>query len=337
MMSTLLDILLAAALPLLAWQALRVRDLYRAVILFIAFGLLVALSWARLEAPDVALAEAAISAGLTGVIFLNTLGSLSAKGQSNDGGDRPEGETGEPVDRARRSTRARIPVALGALVLAAALGWSVATMPEPAVDLAGQVEENLEASGVSHPITAILLNFRSYDTLLEIGVLLLALVCVWSLGLSRYRREREVSPSAAPILYGLVRGVAPVMVLVSGYLLYAGSSRPGGAFQAGAVLAAAGVLLLLTGLARPPLHRSGLLRLSLTAGFGVFLAVACAGLFVGRLLEYPAGWDYTLILLVEAALTVSIAITLVALAVAAPPRGREQQIEAAAEPTEEGR
>lgn len=323
------DLLLATALPLLAWRALCAPDLYRAVILFISFGLLVALSWVRLAAPDVALAEAAISAGLMGVLFLNTLGSLS--------GNRSEGETGEPVDRVPRPASVRLPVALPALVLTVALGWAVVAMPEPAVDLAGQVEANLDESGVSHPITAVLLNFRSYDTLLEIGVLLLALVCVWSLGLSGYRREREVSTTAAPILYGLVRVVVPVMVLVSGYLLYAGSKQPGGAFQAGAVLAAAGVLLLLTEMVLPPLHRSGLLRLSLTAGFGVFLAVGCAGLLHGRLLEYPAGWDYALILLVEAALAVSIAITLVALAVAAPPRVRGQQIEARGELPEEGR
>ena len=40
------------------------REPRRAVILFIAFGLLLALVWARLRAPDVALAEAAIGAGL---------------------------------------------------------------------------------------------------------------------------------------------------------------------------------------------------------------------------------------------------------------------------------
>lgn len=329
----LLDVLLAAALPLLTWQALRVRDLYRGVILFIAFGLLVALSWARLEAPDVALAEAAISAGLTGVLFLNTLGSLS--GRSGTDGEKT-GSEGEPVDSRRRSGAALLPAALGALLLAATLGWAVVAMPEPPVDLAGQVEDNLGESGVSHPITAVLLNFRSYDTLLEIGVLLLALVCVWSLGLSRYRREDEVSPTAAPILHGLARVVAPVMVFVSGYLLYAGSTQPGGAFQAGAVLAAAGVLVLLTGMVGPPLHRSGLLRLSLTVGFGVFQAVACVGFFSGRLLEYPAGWDYPLILLIEAALTVSIAVTLVALAVAAPPRRRGQR-DGAAKLPEEGR
>jgi multisubunit Na+/H+ antiporter MnhB subunit len=179
-----------------------------------------------------------------------------------EGGVKEAREAGEPVDLAPRPASVRLLVAVPTLVLALALGWAVVALPEPPVDLAARVAEDLPKSGVAHPITAVLLNFRSYDTLLEIGVLLLAAICVWSLGLRRYRREREVSPNAAPILYGLVRLVVPVMVLVSGYLLYAGSSQPGGAFQAGAVLASAGVLLLLTDRVTPPLHRGGVLASS---------------------------------------------------------------------------
>ncbi len=59
------DAMLALSLPLLAWRVIAARDLFKGVILFIAFGLLVALSWARLGAPDIALAEAAIGAGIT--------------------------------------------------------------------------------------------------------------------------------------------------------------------------------------------------------------------------------------------------------------------------------
>ncbi len=66
-----LDGLLVLALLATAMAALWSRDLFRAVVLFIAFGLLMALGWVRLEAPDVALAEAAIGAGLTGVLLLD--------------------------------------------------------------------------------------------------------------------------------------------------------------------------------------------------------------------------------------------------------------------------
>ncbi|MCS6926287.1 MAG: DUF4040 domain-containing protein [Candidatus Binatia bacterium] len=74
------DVLLAVVLPVLAWWVVAGPDLFRSVVLFIVFGLLLALVWVRLRAPDVALAEAAIGAGLTGALLLDTLGRLRAEG-----------------------------------------------------------------------------------------------------------------------------------------------------------------------------------------------------------------------------------------------------------------
>jgi len=71
-----LDLPLAAALLWVAWRALFTPQLFRGVILFIVFGVLMTLAWARLAAPDLALAEAAIGAGLTGVLLLDALGQL---------------------------------------------------------------------------------------------------------------------------------------------------------------------------------------------------------------------------------------------------------------------
>ncbi|MGD9661993.1 MAG: Na(+)/H(+) antiporter subunit B [Porticoccaceae bacterium] len=76
------DIVLALALLWSAWQSLITPKLDRAVILFISFGLLLTLAWARLDAPDIALAEAAIGAGLTGVLLLDALGALGASKHS---------------------------------------------------------------------------------------------------------------------------------------------------------------------------------------------------------------------------------------------------------------
>ena len=47
----------------------------------------------------------------------------------------------------------------------------------------------METSGVRNPVTAVLLNFRGYDTLLEMGVLLVALLGVWSLGTAARTEE----------------------------------------------------------------------------------------------------------------------------------------------------
>lgn len=70
------DSLLGLGLLWLAWRALNCPDLFKAIVLFIAFGLLMALAWVRLDAPDVALAEAAIGAGLTGALLLAALARL---------------------------------------------------------------------------------------------------------------------------------------------------------------------------------------------------------------------------------------------------------------------
>ncbi len=75
-MTLLFDVILGLGLLLAAGGALWSRSLFRAVVLFVVFGLLVALAWVRLEAPDVALAEAAIGAGLTGALLFDAVGHL---------------------------------------------------------------------------------------------------------------------------------------------------------------------------------------------------------------------------------------------------------------------
>ncbi len=74
------DTLLGFALLWLAWRALASPDLFRAIVLFVAFGLLMALAWVRLNAPDIALAEVAIGAGLTGALLLAALARLKPEG-----------------------------------------------------------------------------------------------------------------------------------------------------------------------------------------------------------------------------------------------------------------
>jgi energy-converting hydrogenase B subunit D len=75
-LATLLDALIAATLTGLALGAILSSQLYRAVVLFIAFGILAAVTWARLDAVDVGLAEAAIGAGVTGALLLDAAGHM---------------------------------------------------------------------------------------------------------------------------------------------------------------------------------------------------------------------------------------------------------------------
>ena len=89
-----LDTLLVLILLWLAWAALASRDLFRGIVLFIAFGLVLAMAWARLGAPDVALAEAAIGAGLTGALLLATWGRLPGGNKKPAAGEESGDEDG---------------------------------------------------------------------------------------------------------------------------------------------------------------------------------------------------------------------------------------------------
>jgi len=52
-----------------AWT-IAARDTFAAVVGFVAYGLLLALVWVRLQAPDIALTEAALGSGLTGGLLV---------------------------------------------------------------------------------------------------------------------------------------------------------------------------------------------------------------------------------------------------------------------------
>lgn len=168
------DTLLGLGVLLVAWKMLVCPDLFRAIVLFIAFGLLLALIWVRLGAPDVALAEAAIGTGLTGALLLSALAKLPAAVK------RENGPAAQEQDDEMRGYRRWLTVAL-LLAVAAGLGWVIISLPPETIGLRAQVAANLQISGVSNPVTAVLLNFRGYDTLLEMVVLLLVLLGVWSL------------------------------------------------------------------------------------------------------------------------------------------------------------
>jgi multisubunit Na+/H+ antiporter MnhB subunit len=199
---------------------------------------------------------------------------------------------------------------LACLVLALVLAWAVLSLSLPQPGLSAMVAKHLSESGVTNPVTAVLLNFRAYDTLLELAVLLLSVVGVWSLG-----RARPALSGGRPILESLVGLLVPLLILSAGYLLWLGGHAPGGAFQAGALLAACGVLLHLSGYQGRRLSLpAGRLRLVLLSGVAVFAAI---GLLVMTgdhvFLEYPSAWAGTLILIIEAVATLAIGVTLATL------------------------
>ncbi|MDC8446115.1 MAG: DUF4040 domain-containing protein [Nitrosomonas sp.] len=300
------DAVLGLGLLWLAWRALNSSDLFKAIVLFIAFGLLMALAWVRLNASDVALAEAAIGAGLTGALLLAALARLETMTDQNVSGvSAHPAHPPSPTPAGSRFSRGLLILLLSAST--AGMGYAVWSLPSYSTGLSMDVAAHLDSSGVSNPVTAVLLNFRSYDTLLEMIVLLLAVLGVWSLdGLPP---QPEKPP--ATVLETLSRFLTPVFILVAAYLLWVGADAPGGAFQAGSVLGATGVLLLLSGWRPRARLMQWPLRLALTTGAGAFILLGLLTLLLEKqLLAYPVAQAGRMILLLESLATVSIAATL---------------------------
>ncbi len=68
-----LDLVLLLFLVATAIGVYRTKDLLGAAIIFSAYSLTMAIVWQQLSAPDLALTEAAVGAGVTTVLFLITI------------------------------------------------------------------------------------------------------------------------------------------------------------------------------------------------------------------------------------------------------------------------
>jgi uncharacterized MnhB-related membrane protein len=77
MLQWFLDGILALALFWVAWQALTVTHLFQAIQWFIGFGFLLALTWARLSAVNLALAQVLLGGIITTFLFWKVLKKLN--------------------------------------------------------------------------------------------------------------------------------------------------------------------------------------------------------------------------------------------------------------------
>jgi multisubunit Na+/H+ antiporter MnhB subunit len=301
-------LLLTTVLAVAIW-IIAVRGTFAAVVSFLAYGLLLALVWVRLAAPDVAMTEAAIGGGVTGLLLLGAAARLR----------------GAPAPaKARPGVALRLLVGVLCAVAAGGLAATMFLLPEPAPSLAPEAAAALLSTGLGNPITGVLMAYRALDTLLEMVVLVLALIGVWSLAPDPLwggvpgpeRRARADDP-----LVFLARLLPPVGIVIAVYLLWIGADEPGGAFQGGALLAAMWLLAMMAGLVEPPAVSGRRLRLVLVAGPAVFLAIGLAGFeLADAFLAYPEAYAKPLIIIIEVVKMLSVAATLGLLVVGPPQR-----------------
>jgi multisubunit Na+/H+ antiporter MnhB subunit len=283
------DILVCAGLVLLALFSLGARFRSQAIVLFMVFGFIMALAWLRLGSPDLALAEVALGGGVTGALL------LAAARRSNPPENSP-------------SLKMRV----AAMFLAGSFTLIVST---GALQLAGgsaglqaQVYSNLPEIGVKNPVTAVILDIRGFDTILEIAVLMAAFLASLAAAgrATTYRR-----PAGDTILYRAYRAwMIPLAVFLGLYLVWRGSDLPGGAFQAGTLLGGAAIAVLIgegmVSLHEWKWHR----RLAIGSGLIIFLLAGLVLLWNGSFLNYPMGDAKPWMLVIELGCTLTIGLIL---------------------------
>ena len=174
-----IDIALLFLLVMTAFAMIAVRDLIASTILAGIFSLLMASMYLVLDAPDVAITEAAIGAGVSTMIFLAT---IVYTGRENKG-----------------PSCSLLPPLIIVFLLGGALIITTFDMPHfgdslsPAqvnlkADFIEQTEKNIAIPNV---VTAILASFRGFDTLGEVFVVFTAALSVFLLLAGDKPRQEE--------------------------------------------------------------------------------------------------------------------------------------------------
>lgn len=331
---TILDIALGLAVLITVALTLLQRSRKTQVMAFLGLGVILSLVWLRLGALDVGLAEAALGSGILSAVLVMLVASPTSR-RAHDVQSQAQ----------RQSVPLWLSIVLGTSC-GAVLSFVLANVWLRVEQQLPQWEDHLapamETLPVDHGITGVLLAFRAYDTLLESAVLMFAALMARAL----MPDDNFTQVATMHRFYGLparaldfswaFRVVTPLLLLLGLWLLFAGTTQPGGAFQSGAVIAGMLIMIQLAGARLDHLIRRWLTPLAIV-GVVVFALAAGLGVTVGSpWFTWPTVGTYAVILTIEISLTFGIAIALFMLYLAvsyrmpATPQHTDDQQEATA-------
>ena len=206
------------------------RQRFTALLMLSVVGLVVALTFVKFSAPDLALTQLSVEV-VTIVLLLLALYFLPWTSPAESG--------------TRRQAR-DLSLAAAAGLGAGALTWAVLTRPYETI--AGYFLANsVPGGGGTNVVNVILVDFRGFDTLGEITVLAIAAIGIFALVEGLHLTAPEVDADRRPwswdvhpvILAAFSRLLLPLALLVAIFVLLRGHNLPGGGFIAGLITAVA--------------------------------------------------------------------------------------------------
>ncbi|GAA0812446.1 hypothetical protein KO495_00565 [Colwellia sp. D2M02] len=167
---------------------------------------------------------------------------------------------------------------------------------------------DINQTGVTNIVTAVLLNYRAYDTFIEFSVFLCVAIAVLPYILEVPVVKFQLHTESQVLL--IAKAFIPLTIVMAGYLLWIGSSKPGGAFQAAALLAGCLVLLSLANVRVIDFTKLGY-RLLMSSGVLAFsVAILLFYLESQAFIKFPVELAGASILAIEFFATFAIALIL---------------------------
>lgn len=295
-----------------------IRDLFAVIMLFGIYSLLSAGFFLTLDAPDVALTEAAIGAGIAPILMLGTLALTRKKSET------------EPQAKKSIHTKA-LPLVVVTLT-GAALIYATFDMPyfsDPQAPAHNHVApryigDSAKETGIPNIVTSVLASYRGFDTLGEVFVIFTAGIGVLALlgfltdgsGRTYWQFADTANLRRHTVLHVISKILIPLILLYAFYVQFHGEYSPGGGFQAGVIFAAAFILYtMIYGLQTAyKVISPKILYRTMVAGVLLYTGTGVASLFLGgNYLDYnvlahdPAHGQHLGIILVELGVGICVA------------------------------
>lgn len=294
---------------MIAIAIVRTKDLLAVVMLTGIYGLLSASFFVVLDAVDVAFTEAAVGAGISGLLML---AAITMTGRA------------EAPKRHKPLLALLVVFVTGGMLIYGTLDMPYFGSFDAPIHqhvAPRYINDSMQEVGVPNIVTSVLASYRAFDTLGEVAVIFTAGIGVLSLlSLPRRRRSSQLDESSLDesskdqmheqhmVLRIISKILIPFILLFALYVQFHGDFGPGGGFQAGVIFAAAIILYaMLFGLetARRVFNQS-IIQLIAAIGLLLYASVGVVSLFNGgNFLDYnvlaqdPIAGQHLGILLIE--------------------------------------
>lgn len=274
---------LLSMLCIVALATVFMRNLFAVIMLFGIYSLLSAGFFVTLDAPDVALTEAAIGAGIAPILMFATLALTR--------------EVAEP--RAHKSIHGKLLPLFVVGLTGAALIYATLDMPHFAAPDAPAhthvapryIQDSPQETGIPNMVTSVLASYRGYDTMGEVLVIFTAgigIIALLGFSLSGTRQRYWQFADTAnlkrhSVLHVISKILIPLILLYALYVQFHGEYGPGGGFQAGVIFAVAFILYtMIYGLGTVyRVVQPGTLNFMMAAGVLLYMGTGFLSLFLG--------------------------------------------------------